>query len=106
VKYKGGHSDIQGEEKMRKGAKKGGALYSMRGPDGRFKAVSKSSEEGQVEKEGIDRLKAVEKGKGREAASDRLIYHRRSVFYHAYCHRDLRYEVYIKTYDFFTHFRG
>jgi hypothetical protein len=32
----------------RKKAKR--ALHSMRGPDGRFKAVSKSSEEGQVEK--------------------------------------------------------
>jgi len=108
VKYKGGHLDNEGEKTMRRRSKKGRALHSVRGPDGRFKAVSKSSEEGQVAQEGIDGLKALASRKGWTASPEQDIYCRRSDFEREYLHPRLSQWIKVKLYDYFTyleHFR-
>jgi hypothetical protein len=99
VEYKGGHSDIQGEEKMRKRSKKGRALYSVRGPDGRFsKALPLAPTKGQVEETGIDGIKAVETWKGRPTPIECYELSVERVYYHP----KLVHSVKVRQYDQFT----
>jgi hypothetical protein len=90
---------------MRKRSKKKRSMHSMRDSNGRFcKALRESPAKGPIAQTPPVGIEGVEKGEGREAASQRTdyaIYTGQKCFYY---HKQLEYPVIIKEYDHFTHY--
>jgi hypothetical protein len=84
--------------------KKVRSVRPMRDASGRFcKAVPEAFMEGQITKENIYEIEAVEKGKGGETSHKKCIISAASTLEKVYMHPDLHYCVVIKFYDHFTY---
>jgi hypothetical protein len=84
---------------MRKRAKKGRALHSVRGPDGRFcKALPLAPTKGQVEETRVERVQGMAQREGRQTPIECYELSVERVYYHP----KLVHSVKVRQYDQFT----